>query len=97
MILIVRGTAGFHHEASMLHYLLANLFKMLCRCTLPWADDPDEAEYERYVNILPCKLSNNAQPGYYNVSTTIGVPLTAGMALSSAHVSAVICSVCLQV
>jgi hypothetical protein len=42
------------------------------RCTLTWADDPDEANYASFVDNLPCKLSDKALPGYYNVSATVG-------------------------
>jgi hypothetical protein len=42
------------------------------RCTLPWADDPDEANYANFVDNLPCKLSDKSLPGYYNASVTVG-------------------------
>lgn len=57
-------------QASVSVYALT-LAVSTCRCTLPWADDPDEAEYASYVYSLPCKLSENALPGYYNVSATV--------------------------
>jgi hypothetical protein len=43
----------------------------ICRCNLPWADDPDEAAYANFRYNLPCRLSDNALPGYYNASATV--------------------------